>query len=151
MLYNEIIINKLLFLYIQSDYTRSQYTEKYIEDQVNSRLQELAKSSAKTLKDLFENPEKSQDTKEQGSSASSSSKDGQEKDTLSSAGLQEQLSKLKETLESQGERRVLSDDLQKARGNVAACLKEFNNKPMKCYDQVEAFKAEVKKYEQSLL
>ena len=129
----------ILFLFIvltsfKSDYTRSQYTEKYIEDQVNARLQELAKSSSSTLKDLLEKSEPEEDN-----------------NTLSSSGLQAQLQQLKESLESRPERHVLNDDLKKSRSDIVACLKEFSNKPMKCVEQVEAFKAEVQKYEKSIL
>lgn len=106
---------------------------------MNSRLQEFAKNSASTLQDLI-----SQADKSIGDSKS-------EDDDLSSAKLQEKLAGLKKSLESRRERHVLNEETQKSRDEVVSCLKKFQNKPMKCIEQVEAFKAEVKKYEQSVL
>lgn len=41
----------------------------------------------------------------------------------------------------------LPESVDAARNSVIRCLRENDRKPLVCYDEVEAFKAEVKKME----
>lgn len=109
----------------ESDYTRSQYTEKYIQERVASELKKLETDA---ILKFQETTAKSLDT-------SSDS-------TLSVQSSNEKIEKLTKLLEENAKKvqLELSDDIKNARLAVVACLKDNQGRPLNCWDEVEQFK-----------
>ncbi|CDO53728.1 hypothetical protein DV451_001455 [Geotrichum candidum] len=127
------LINKLDSS-VESDYTRSQYTEKHIQDLVTEKLKEIEKQSSLALKDAFTKlPQPDANDNE------SHAKDVKQK-----------LDEIKEKLQSRPKRGQLDEETTNARNKVVECLKANDGKPLKCWDEVEAFKARVKAVEDAV-
>lgn len=56
---------------------------------------------------------------------------------------------LQKKLEGRKQLRALPDSVEAARGDVVRCLRENDRRPLDCWEEVEKFKAEVKKLEKS--
>ncbi|VVT49645.1 uncharacterized protein SAPINGB_P002372 [Magnusiomyces paraingens] len=125
---------------IESDYTRSQYTEKYIQDRVAQELEKIEQDAASALKKAFD--ESTNPSADNTSSSSSNS--------ISSADLRAQVKQLSDKLEATRTRHTLDNDTSAARSAVAKCLTDNATKPLKCYDEYLAFKQKVAEYEQKL-
>lgn len=109
----------------ESDYTRAQYTEKYIQDRVASELTKLEREALeKFQKTTAESLDKSKDTK------------------LSVALSNEKVQSLTKALQDSAKliQVELSDEVKKARGDVIACLKDNKGRALNCWDEVEQFK-----------
>lgn len=109
----------------ESDYTRSQYTEKYIQERVAAELKKLESDAI---------------TKFQNATADALLKEGEEKTSVASSN--EKIAKLTEVLQESAKlvQVELSSDIQSARQSVIACLKDNQGKPLNCWDEVEQFK-----------
>lgn len=109
----------------ESDYTRAQYTEKYIQDRVASELSKLEKQA-----------------REQFQKATSESLDKTKDNKTSVAISNEKVQGLTKALQDSAKLILveLSDDIKKARGNVIACLKDNKGRALNCWDEVEQFK-----------
>lgn len=60
-----------------------------------------------------------------------------------------QVQSLRKQLEGRKQVRPLPDEVDSARKNVIRCLTENDRRPLDCWQEVENFKAEVKKLESS--
>ncbi|SGZ46675.1 CIC11C00000003036 [Sungouiella intermedia] len=110
----------------ESDYTRSQYTEKYIQERVASELKNL---EAETVE------------KFQATTGSSLLKEGDDKLSVKSSN--EKISNLTKILQESAKlvQVELSSDIKDARQSVIACLKDNQGKPLNCWDEVDHFKS----------
>lgn len=61
--------------------------------------------------------------------------------------VEKKLNEIKEKLQSRPKRGQLDEETTNARNKVVECLKANDGKPLKCWDEVEAFKARVKAVE----
>lgn len=109
----------------ESDYTRSQYTEKYIQERVASELQKLEGEVVKKFQD---------------STSDALLKEGDDK--LSVASSNEKIANLTKVLQDSAKlvQVEISDDIKNARQSVIACLKDNQGKPLNCWDEVELFR-----------
>lgn len=115
-----------------SDYARSQYTEKYIQQRVSKELAKLEQE----VKDKFK---KRLDQSDKDASASAD-------DSISFESSNERILKLTKILEeniklSQVES---SDDVKNSRSSVVECLKNNHGKVLNCWDEVDTFRKLVK-------
>uniref|UniRef100_A0A0L0P4P4 MICOS complex subunit MIC19 n=1 Tax=Candidozyma auris TaxID=498019 RepID=A0A0L0P4P4_CANAR len=109
----------------ESDYTRAQYTEKYIQERVASELSKLEAEAQQKFKDATNNAlEKSKDAKV-------SVAQSNEKVQLLTKALQESAKLIQVEV---------SEDIKKARSEVIACLKQNQGRSLNCWDEVEQFK-----------
>lgn len=109
----------------ESDYTRAQYTEKYIQERVASELSKLEAEAQQKFKDATNNAlEKSKDAKV-------SVAQSNEKVQLLTKALQESAKLIQVEV---------SEDIKKARSEVIACLKQNQGHSLNCWDEVEQFK-----------
>ncbi|PON26401.1 hypothetical protein TGAM01_v204877 [Trichoderma gamsii] len=118
----------------QTDASRSRLVEQHIQARVAEELKKLHQKESEALKlahDKLADLAPS-DAEEKGPSRYSV---GKEIEALSSK------------LEQRKQVRELPEGVEVARNNVIRCLRENDRKPLVCYDEVEAFKAEVKKLE----
>ncbi|QWW22072.1 hypothetical protein CA7LBN_000818 [Candidozyma auris] len=109
----------------ESDYTRAQYTEKYIQERVASELSKLEAEAQQKFKDATNNAlEKSKDAK------------------VSVAQSNEKVQSLTKALQESAKliQVEVSEDIKKARSEVIACLKQNQGRSLNCWDEVEQFK-----------
>ncbi len=64
--------------------------------------------------------------------------------------VKQKLDEIKEKLQSRPKRGQLDEETTNARNKVVECLKANDGKPLKCWDEVEAFKARVKAVEDAV-
>lgn len=109
----------------ESDYTRAQYAEKYIQDRVSSELKKLEDDAVKRF--------------QQTTGDALLKDDG---DKLSVNSLNEKVSNLKKLLHESAKlsQVELSADIKTARQSVISCLKDNEGRPLNCWDEVEQFK-----------
>ncbi|QLL33930.1 hypothetical protein HG536_0F02550 [Torulaspora globosa] len=115
----------------ESDYSRRQLAERYVEQRVSDRLSELEEDTLKKFENRLES-----------SLLKGDSSDG-EGSSLSSAALNEKIEQLNQKLGLFQER----DDAQRAkyadgdaRKALHKCLLENKGKPLNCYEEIEQFK-----------
>lgn len=116
-------------LTIQSDYSRSQYTEKYIQERV---ALELAKLEEKVKKEFAETADKA---------LLKNTESG-----LSVPKINDKIQKLNDVLKANAElaKVDLSEEVKNSRNEVIKCLKENEGKSLNCWNEVENFKRVVK-------
>lgn len=109
----------------ESDYTRAQYAEKYIQDRVAEELKKLEKQTIEKFKDTTD--------------LALAKDDGS---VLSVPALNEKLAKFAKQLEenSKSIEVGVSDDIKTARKSVVECLKDNHGRALNCWDEVEHFK-----------
>lgn len=109
----------------ESDYTRSQYTESYIQERVAKELTKLEAEAIEKFKKT--------------ASDSLLSDDGSKLLVSSSNDKIEALTKsLKDS--AQKVKLEVPESLQKSKQTVLQCLKDNAGKPLNCWDEVEQFK-----------
>ncbi|CAK9438709.1 uncharacterized protein LODBEIA_P29330 [Lodderomyces beijingensis] len=117
-----------------SDYSRAQYAEKYIQDRVAAELAKLEKETIKKFKDTT-NAALSNDSNTTATEAGLSVPESNGK-----------IAKLTQLLKenAQLEKINLTPQITASRDSVIACLKENQGKSLNCWDEVETFKKLVK-------
>ncbi|RLV85706.1 MICOS complex subunit MIC19 [Meyerozyma sp. JA9] len=109
----------------QSDYSRAQHTEKYIQDRVAA---ELAKLERETLKKFKDTTDKSLETSSyEGPSVSGAN----DKIADLTKRLQDNISKAKVQT---------SDEFNSAREQVIKCLRDNEGRSLNCWDEVQQFR-----------
>lgn len=112
-------------LLTQSDYSRAQHTEKYIQDRVAA---ELAKLERETLKKFKDTTDKSLETSSyEGPSVSGAN----DKIADLTKRLQDNISKAKVQT---------SDEFNSAREQVIKCLRDNEGRSLNCWDEVQQFR-----------
>ncbi|KAL6453914.1 MIC19 MICOS complex subunit MIC19 [Candida maltosa Xu316] len=114
----------------ESDFSRAQYTEKYIQDRVASELSKLEKQTIKE----FKNTTDKAILKDEGEAK------------LSVASVNEKIGKLTDLLKENASlaKIVTPANVQESRDAVIKCLKDNQGKSLNCWDEVEGFKQLVK-------
>lgn len=119
----------------QTDASRARLIEAQIQARVAEELKKLQQKESEALKIAHDKL----------AAASDSSKDegGMTRHTVS-----KQVEELRHKLEERKQVRPLPENVEGARGEVVRCLMENDRRPLDCWQEVEKFKAEVKKMEQ---
>lgn len=109
----------------ESDYTRAQYTESYIQERVASELKKLELDAI---------------NKYQASASDALLKDNEKAVSYSSSN--EKIAALSKTLQESTSliKIELDDSIINARKAVIECLRDNKGKPLVCWDEVEQFK-----------
>ncbi|KHC50152.1 hypothetical protein W5O_00036 [Candida albicans Ca6] len=115
----------------ESDFSRAQYTEKYIQDRVAAELAKLEKQTISSFKEATDN---------------AILKDDPEDQKLSVAATNDKIAKLTNTLKENAllEKVVIPPNVEESRNAVISCLKENQGKSLNCWEEVETFKRLVK-------
>lgn len=116
---------------MQSDFSRAQYTEKYIQDRVAAELAKLEKQTISSFKEATDN---------------AILKDDPEDQKLSVAATNDKIAKLTNTLKENAllGKVVIPPNVEESRNAVISCLKENQGKSLNCWEEVETFKRLVK-------
>ncbi|KAI4733649.1 hypothetical protein E4T50_15802 [Aureobasidium sp. EXF-12298] len=145
----------------ESDSTRSRNQELLIQQRVTEELERIRKEEAARLAQYTERLTPSSD--DEPSSPDSSSPSLKEK--LSSAltpsssqsksrsndSVSKEVAELRKKLESRKKLDQTDASLEKAKDGLVQCLRLNDRRPLDCWEQVEAFKAEVAKLEQKFV
>lgn len=107
--------------------------EAHIEARVAERLRALQAQEAAALKEA----------REKTSAEESPVKD----DSLTSHKVSKEVEALRKRLEARKQVKGLPEGVEAARGNVVKCLRENDRRPLNCWEEVEAFKEEVRRLE----
>ncbi|KAM0521730.1 hypothetical protein ACHAPE_002290 [Trichoderma viride] len=118
----------------ETDASRSRLVEQHIQARVAEELKKLHKNESDALKLAHDKL------------ADLASSDAEEKGP-SRYSVGKEIEALSGKLEQRKQVRELPEGVETARNNVIRCLRENDRQPLVCYDEVEAFKAEVKKLE----
>lgn len=115
----------------ESDFSRAQYTEKYIQDRVAAELAKLEKQTISSFKEATDN---------------AILKDDPEDQKLSVAATSDKIAKLTNTLKENAllGKVVIPPNVEESRNAVISCLKENQGKSLNCWEEVETFKRLVK-------
>ena len=68
-------------------------------------------------------------------------------DSVTSHKVSKEVEALRKTLEERKQVRDLPEGVEAARGSVVRCLRENDRRPLNCWEEVEAFKNEVRRLE----
>ncbi|CAK7901778.1 MICOS complex subunit Mic19p [[Candida] anglica] len=114
----------------ESDYSRSQYTEKYIQERVAAELKKLERETV---------------SKFQGTLKESLDTDGKNAE-LDVKNTNAKIEKLTKILEANAQffKVEVDANVAAARSNVISCLKENKGKSLNCWEEVDEFKKLVK-------
>lgn len=119
---------------MQTDASRTKLIELQIQKRVAEELKKLQQKEADALK-LAHEKIASSDDKDKDAPATSYYTVGKE------------IEEMRTKLEARKQVRSLPDAVEGARSEVIRCLRENDRRPLDCWQEVENFKAEVKKLE----
>lgn len=108
--------------------------EAHIESRVAERLRDLQTQEAAALKDAREKT-----SLEDGGGGSD--------DSVTSHKVAAEVEALRVRLEARKQVRGLPEGVEAARGSVVRCLRENDRRPLNCWEEVTAFKEEVRRLE----
>ncbi|PFH61244.1 hypothetical protein XA68_17878 [Ophiocordyceps unilateralis] len=128
------ILSRLTRSPTQTDASRAKQRERHIQARVAEELKNLKKREAETLKLARARiaAEADADADDPGPDRFAVGKE---------------VESLRRKLDERKQLRVLPDPVEKTRNNVIRCLRDNDRRPLDCWKEVEAFKAEVKKME----
>lgn len=128
----------------QTDASRAKLIEKQIQTRVSEELQKAQQRQSEALATAHE---KLASVAEKLHAEGGASKD--DKKETDSHNVSKELDALRSQLESRKQVRELPESVETARSAVIRCLREHDRRPLDCWQEVEDFKAEVKKLERT--
>ncbi|KAI0440274.1 hypothetical protein F4803DRAFT_528090 [Xylaria telfairii] len=120
----------------ESDVSRAQHLELAVQARVSEELKKLSAQENAVLKSTLEKA--SEITEKEAAQAQGDRK------TVSA-----EVEALRARLDKRKQLRPVPESVEAARGNVVRCLLENDRRPLNCWEEVEAFKEEVRKLEKS--
>ncbi|KAK5632406.1 hypothetical protein RRF57_008120 [Xylaria bambusicola] len=117
----------------ESDLSRAQRLELVVQARVSDELKKLSAQESAALKETLAKVSEVTSGDVQG-----------DRHTVSA-----EVEALRARLDKRKQLRPLPESVEKARGDVVRCLTENDRRPLNCYEEVEAFKEEVRKLEKS--
>ncbi|KAL6917914.1 hypothetical protein FSHL1_009343 [Fusarium sambucinum] len=118
----------------ETDASRSKIIELQIQARVAEELKKLQKKEAEALKIAHEKL---------------SSAEFKDDNSTSQHTVSKEIEAMRQKLEARKQVRDLPEGVEGARNEVIRCLREHDRRPLDCWQEVENFKAEVKKLEKS--
>lgn len=125
---------------MQTDASRAKQIEKQIQSRVSEELKKAQNRQSEALaaaKDKIS------------AAADRLVPEGAEKKKIDSEALAKEVDAMRKHLDSRKQVRDLPESVEKARNDVVKCLRENDRRPLDCWQEVETFKAEVKKLEKT--
>ncbi|KAI1176358.1 hypothetical protein F4777DRAFT_546739 [Nemania sp. FL0916] len=122
----------------ESDVSRAQTLELAIQARVASELKKLSADSSSALQSTLEKASEATDR----DAATKQQKQESDREKVSA-----EVEALRARLHKRKQLRPLPESVERARGDVVRCLLENDRRPLDCYQEVEAFKDEVRKLE----
>ncbi|KAI8632647.1 DUF1690-domain-containing protein [Xylariaceae sp. FL1651] len=123
----------------ESDTSRAQNLELAIQARVSEELKKLSAQESAALKAAREKASEATDT-----DAAAAQPPQGSRQTVSA-----EVEALRARLDKRKQLRPLPESVERARGDVVRCLLENDRRPLDCWQEVEAFKEEVRRLERS--
>ncbi|KAG5925963.1 hypothetical protein E4U42_003792 [Claviceps africana] len=123
----------------ETDASRAKLIEQHIQARVAEELKKLQKKESEALAMAHDKMAASHGT----------DNDNGDKGATTSFSLGKDVDDLRRKLEQRKNIRELPEEVDRARSEVIRCLRENDRRPLDCWQEVESFKAEVKKLEKS--
>ncbi|KOS20839.1 putative altered inheritance of mitochondria protein 13 [Escovopsis weberi] len=120
----------------ESDASRARLVEQHVQARLGEELKRLSAQETEALK-------LAQDRIAQDAAATAARDDGR----ATSYTLGREVEELREKLERRRTLKEVPRGVEVARSSVIRCLRDNDRRPLECYEEVERFKAEVKKME----
>ncbi|KJZ72553.1 hypothetical protein HIM_08077 [Hirsutella minnesotensis 3608] len=117
----------------ETDASRAKLIEKHVQARVAEELKKLQRRESEALEAAHQKI---------ASQPADHDDAGPSRFTLG-----KEVEELRHKLEGRKQLRPVPDSVEKARGEVVRCLRENDRRPLDCWQEVENFKAEVKKLE----
>ncbi|KAI1755746.1 hypothetical protein F4782DRAFT_366787 [Xylaria castorea] len=121
----------------ESDVSRAQHLELAVQARVSEELKKLSTQESGALRSTLQKASEMTD----GEAAQQVQGDRR---TVSS-----EVEALRARLDKRKQLRPLPQTVEKARGDVVRCLLENDRRPLNCWEEVEAFREEVRRLEKS--
>ncbi|RBQ80289.1 hypothetical protein FVER53590_02201 [Fusarium verticillioides] len=118
----------------ETDASRFKIVELQLQARVAEELKKLQQKEAEALKIAHEKL---------------ASADFKDDNSTSQYTVSKEIEAMRKKLESRKQVRPLPESVEGARNEVIRCLREHDRRPLDCWQEVESFKAEVKKLEKS--
>ncbi|PNY29068.1 MICOS complex subunit mic19 [Tolypocladium capitatum] len=123
----------------ETDASRAKLIEQHIQARVAEELKKLQQRESEALKLAYD------ETAPAEVGGGGDGKNAASGPTRFTVG--KEVEELRRKLEERKQVRALPDGVENARSEVIRCLRENNRRPLDCWQEVENFKAEVKKLE----
>ncbi|KAK4945543.1 hypothetical protein LTR10_015162 [Elasticomyces elasticus] len=149
----------------ETNSTRAKTLELHIAQRVASELEKLKKHESSVLeearKKILESSDEKSDSGSEGSKGSLlsipsispsdllESKEDKTKKNVTSTKVQEEIEKLRQTLDSRKVLKEVPGEVEAARQDVISCLRVKDRQPLDCWKEVEIFKRAVRRMEES--
>jgi altered-inheritance-of-mitochondria protein 13 len=127
------LANALLFSLAQTDASRARLVEDKVQARVAEELKQLQQAETEALNRAHER-------------LAAYPTDAEDK-SPSRFTLGKEVEELRRKLDERKQLRSLPDSVESARSDVVRCLRDNDRRPLDCWQEVENFKAEVKKLE----
>ncbi|KAI1613986.1 hypothetical protein EDD37DRAFT_474782 [Exophiala viscosa] len=147
----------------ETNSTRAKTLELHIAHRVAAELEKLKNHESSVLEEARKKILESSDDKSESSSGKGSllsipsispsdlleSKEDKRKKNVTSTKVQEEIEKLRQTLDSRKVLKEVPGEVEAARQNVISCLRVKDRQPLDCWKEVEIFKRAVRGMEES--
>ncbi|KAG6017378.1 hypothetical protein E4U54_007383 [Claviceps lovelessii] len=124
----------------ETDASRAKLIEQHIQARVAEELKKLQKKETEALSLAHEKMAANIDDDDVNNT---------DKRAVTSFSLGREVDELRRKLEQRKNIRELPEEVDRARSEVIRCLRENDRRPLDCWQEVESFKAEVKKLEKT--
>jgi len=122
----------------QTDISRQQAAELLVQQRVAAELKRLREQEIEALREVQQRLSAEPDLAED---------QQQHQTSITRQQVAKQIDDLRSKLEERRQVRPLPESVEKARSEVVRCLREHDRRPLNCWQEVEAFKEEVRKLE----
>ena len=137
---------------VQSDSTREKTLELHIQNRVQQELRRIEAHESQLLKELEDKIcSESSVTDRGGLQGGDGQAAGDKVRDLSRDSIQKEITSLKRRLDSRKKLENLDRDVEKAKSNVVDCLRTNDRRPLDCWKEVQVFRQEVGRLEQSFV
>ncbi|KAI9054334.1 hypothetical protein LZ554_001499 [Drepanopeziza brunnea f. sp. 'monogermtubi'] len=136
----------------ESDSTRAKALELHIQSRVSEELKKLQDRAARDFEELSARISAAEDaasttTPKQQSAAAANRSEGDQLRQLGREAVQNDVAELKRKLEGRRKLAGVGEGVEKAKSEVVRCLRENDRRPLDCWREVEGFRREVKRLE----
>ncbi|EKD15247.1 hypothetical protein MBM_06463 [Drepanopeziza brunnea f. sp. 'multigermtubi' MB_m1] len=133
----------------ESDSTRAKALELHIQSRVAEELKKLQDRAARDFEELSAKISAAEDasTTNQQSATAANLSEGDQLRQLGREAVQNDVAELKRKLEGRKKLADVGEGVEKAKSEVVRCLRENDRRPLDCWKEVEGFRREVKRLE----
>ncbi|KAH8811399.1 putative altered inheritance of mitochondria protein 13, mitochondrial [Xylogone sp. PMI_703] len=141
----------------ETDSTRAKTLELHVQSRVAAELKRLEESTNAKLAEIeakisslpFDTPAALPSSSPDQAQDHDAKSAGDTLRQLSRESVQNELQEMKKKLESRKQIHEVSEEVERAKSEVVRCLRDHDRRPLDCWQEVERFKIEVRRLEES--